>query len=272
MAISVDDYPTTQSQIVSFFRNRLPGKDDHSESWIGKLARCVAMAIWGFKQAAIAIDNDAVPSNKTSDAGMAVWANAVGVPNGQGGYGPLTAQPASGGAGNCTGTNGTVYPAGALLYAPDGVTLIQLVNSVSIPGSPPGTGSVLGTFAAVTPGTVGNIAAGSVLTWASAPSGSDPTVTLSTGLTNGIDVETTPQLYGRVAARMQKPPKGGAEVDYASWAIAAPQAQGSSVNRGYPYPGRGGLGTVHLLITQQGSGAGRVPSTAMQTAVTNYIV
>lgn len=260
MAIVVSDFPTTQSQVKANFRVRLPGKDDHDESWIGKVSRCIAMAIWGFNQAAVGIDNDAVPSTKTSDVGMDNWGFAVGIPNGAGGYGRLGATTASGGIAPCTGGGATIWPDQSLLFAPDGVTVIKLVGQV---GPGPGTGS----FVAVTPGTVGNIGVGSQLTWQSPPSGSDPTVTLSTALGGAIDIETTPQEFTRVQTRMQKPPKGGAEADYATWALAA----NAGVARGYPYPLRGGMSTVHMVITVPGSGQARIPSGTVQTNVTNYI-
>ena len=74
----------TDEQIVAFFRNRFPGKDDHEESFIGKTARAVAMSLFGLLRAVKAVDNDAVPSGNTSSDGLRAWAFVFGVPSASG--------------------------------------------------------------------------------------------------------------------------------------------------------------------------------------------
>src|SRR5207244_722695 len=151
-----------------------------TESWLGKQSRAVAMALLAIEKAIEDADHDGAPSPKTSTAALDAFAVLFGLPSNQGGYGRNGAVAASGGAGPVTGTNGTIYPDGALLLASDGVTQFKLSGSVTIPGMPPGSGSIAGKFVAVTSGSAGNLPLNAVLTWLSPPSGSDATVVLST--------------------------------------------------------------------------------------------
>lgn len=263
MPLSLPDYDTLWQQIVAFFRNRFTGKDDHAESFIGKLARSVGMAIYGLLQAVAAVDADSPPSESTSSQGLRDWAFVFGVPaDTDGDYGPKGPSVATGGQGDCTGTLGTVFADGLLLTAPDGQTSIKLSGAVSIPGTPPGAGSVLGSFVAVTPGSSGNLAAGTVLAWESPPSGADSTVTLKAPLRGALDAESDPSLLGRTRQRMQTPPKGGTAADFRFWAESVP-----GVFRAYVYPLRGGMDSVHTVVTTAGSGLARVPSDAVRSAV-----
>lgn len=261
--LSLPDYDTLWQQILSFFRNRFPGKDDHAESFIGKTARAVGMAIFGLLRAVAAVDAESPPSERTSSQGLRDWAFTFGVPSDvDGRFGPRGATLASGGQGLCTGTLGTIFPDGARLTAADGSTTIALSGTVTIPGSPPGAGSVPGNFVAVTPGTAGNLAAGTELTWESPPSGADSKVILTSPLRGALDAEGDPSLLGRTRSRMQTPPKGGTAADFRSWAESV-----DGVFRAYVYPLRGGMDSVHVLIATAGSGTARVPSQAVQQAV-----
>ncbi len=267
MALQLPDYETVFGQVLSFFRNRWPGKDDHSESFIGKMARAIAMSIFGLLQAAEAIDADAVPSTRSSSEGLQTWAFAIGIPaDTEGTYGSKAATAATGGRGACTGTNATVFPDGALATAADGVTVIALSGAVTIPGTPPGTGAAFGQFIAVTKGSSGNLPAGAVLTWQSPPSGAFSTVTLAQPLAGALDAESGRSLLGRIWDRFRKPPKGGAAPDYRSWVESV-----DGVYRAYGYPLRGGMATVQVVIASAGSGLGRRPSDQVRTAVDTYV-
>jgi uncharacterized phage protein gp47/JayE len=267
MAISIPDLDTLVERALTAFRVRFPGKDTHSESFLGKHARALAMTLLGFLQAVKAADDDAVPSERTSSAGLDAWAYALGLPaDTSGSYGRKGPTAAGAGLGLCTGTLGTVFPDETVLTAPDGVTEVQLLGAVRIPGTPPGAGSVLGSFVAITKGKGGNLDAGTVLTWQSPPSGADSTVVLTSPLRGALDGEDDPRLLVRELERLQKPPKGGAASDYRRWAESVP-----GVLRAYVYPLRGGTATVHVVITAEGSGAARVPSVALQSAVDAYV-
>lgn len=267
MPLSLPDYDSLWQQILAFFRNRFPGKDDHPESFLGKTARAVEMAIFGLLRAVAAVDADSPPSERTSADGLSSWAFVFGVPSDTAGdFGAKGPTLATGGQGLCTGTLGTVFPDGALLTAPDGQTEVALTGAVAIPGAPPGAGSVVGKFIAVTPGTAGNLPVGTVLTWQSPPSGADSTVTLTSPLRGALDGESDSSLLKRTLDRMQRPPKGGTAGDFRSWAESV-----DGVFRAYVYPLRGGTDTVHVVIATAGSGVARVPSAAVQAAVDAYV-
>jgi len=267
MPLSLPDYDSLWQQILAFFRNRFPGKDDHPESFLGKTARAVGMAIFGLLRAVAAVDADSPPSRRTSSDGLRGWAFVFGVPSDTSGdFGAKGPTLATGGQGLCTGTLGTAFPDGALLTAPDGQTEVALSGAVTIAGAPPGAGSVVGKFIAVTPGSAGNLPVGTVLTWQSPPSGADSTVTLTSPLRGALDGESDAALLQRTLDRMQRPPKGGTAGDFRSWAQSV-----DGVFRAYVYPLRGGTDTVHVVIATAGSGAARVPSAAVQTAVDAYV-
>jgi hypothetical protein len=262
---SLDDL---QSSVLAYFSNRFPGRDLGTESWLGKQARAIAMALLLIQAAVEDADQDSSPGPKTSTAALDAFAVLFGLPSNQGGYGRNGAVAASGGQGPVTGTNSTAFPNGSFLLASDGVTQFALSGGVTIPGIPPGSGSIAGKFVAVTTGRAGNLAANSLLAWVSPPVGADATVMLSSGLTGGLDAESDSALLQRIYDRLQKPPKGGAAVDYRTWAEAGSPA----VARAYVYPNRGGLGTVEVVLTSGGSGAGRKPSPAAQTADDAFVL
>lgn len=267
MPLSLPDYDSLWSQILAFFRNRFPGKDDHPESFIGKTARAVAMAIFGLLRAVASVDAESPPSSRTSSQGLRDWAFVFGVPaDTDGDFGPKGPTVASGGQGYCTGTLGTTFPDGAILTAPDGSTKIQLTGAVAIAGSPPGAGQVLGNFAAVTRGTAANLPAGTALSWESPPSGADSKVILTAALRGALDGESDPSLLDRTLAHTQTPPKGGTAADFRSWAESV-----DGVYRAYVYPLRGGMDTVHVVIATAGSGVARVPSDAVRAAVDAHV-
>lgn len=248
---------------LAIWRNRWPGKDSHTESFIGKEARAMAAFLASFHRSVEAVDNDAVPSSKTSTAGLDRFAYTFGLESDVAGtYGRKGPQAATtAGMAQCTGTNGTVFPDGAQLLAPDGATILKLSGAVTIPGTPPGTGSVTGSFVAVTKGTVGNLPIGTVLQWISPPSGADATVTLTVAISGGVDSETDPAVLARIFDRLQRPPASGNAADFRRWAEAA------GAYRAYVYPVKKGSDSVVVVLTAPGSGRFRIPAGAVQTAV-----
>lgn len=262
MAITIPLIDEVIASGIAYWRNRFPGRDHSTDGFLGKTARACAMLIVGLLQSVEAADNDAVPSENTSTGGLDDWAFSLGLPDGEGGYGRGKATAAANGAAYCTGENATVFPEGATLTASDG-TAVQLVDGQTIPGVPPGSGQVLGSFVAVTKGAVGNLPIGTVLTWDTPPPGADNTVTLTAALTDAEDVESDSSLLARIYDRCQKPPKGGANSDYKSeWGEDV-----DGVDVCYVYPLRGGAGSVHAVPTVPGTGVARVPSAATLSAV-----
>lgn len=266
MAIVIDSLATARKTTQGFFRNRFPGWDLGPRGFWGKLSDVLSLVVMGLLRAARVIEQDAIPSNKTSADGLNKWAFAIGLDNGDGGYGRRKADAATGGAGLCTGLGGTVFADGLVLTASDGVTKVALSGAVTIAGAPPVTGSGAGVFIAQTAGTVGNLDAGEVLTWDSPPAGADSSVTLTTGLSGGVDEDTDAATLTKIYERWQVPPKGGADADYSAWAEAI-----DGVAESYVYPRRQGTGTVDVVIAAAGTGTARKPSTAVQTAVEESI-
>ena len=81
---------------------------------------------------------------------------------------------------------------------------------------------------------------GAKLSLAAPVTGIDTEGTVSgTGLTNGDDVESTPELQDRTLLRMSKPPKGGGPGDYVNVALAV-----AGVTRAWEIANGDGLGTV----------------------------
>jgi uncharacterized phage protein gp47/JayE len=249
---------TLEQQAIAFVRTRFPGRATGPQNFLGKIARVVAMALFGLQRTAEAIDKDAVPTNRTSTLALDLWAFVFGVPSNAGGYGRNQPTAATGGQAPVTGRAGITVAAGLILTAPDGVTQIRLNGPVTLPGT--------GSFVAVTKGTSGNLPAGTQLSFVSPPAGCDGTVTLTSPLGGALDLESNASLLQRIYFRLQTPPKGGAVVDYKTWAEEI-----DGVYIAYVYPRRLGSGTVDVVITAAGSGAGRVPPPAVQNAVTSAI-
>jgi len=267
MALELPDFESLSARILSFFRNRWPGKDDHSESFIGKMASAIAMALFGLFQAVEQVANDAIPTEHTSLGALRTWANAIGVPaDTEGTYGQKGAKAASGGRGLLSGTNGTVFADGTVATAADGTTQVALSGAVAIPGAPPGKGSVFGSFVALTPGTRGNLGPGARLTWEAPPSGADGAFVLVSPLEGGQNEEPKESLFDRTRARLRNAPKGGTAPDYRGWVESV-----TGVARAYVYPLRGGTGAVHVVATSGSSGLGRRPSDSVRIAADAFV-
>src|SRR5262244_2991364 len=156
MPIQIPDEATLISLCLSFLRGVFPSKDQTTESFLGKLARAWAGVLLGLHQSIQNADRDAVPNTNSSSAALDLWAFLLGLSNGAGGFGRKGAVAASGGSALVTGVNGTQVLDGNLLSASDGSTTLKLSGTVTIPGSPPGSGSIAGTINAVTAGSSGN--------------------------------------------------------------------------------------------------------------------
>lgn len=261
MSLPTLPFTTVWTRIRAFFRTSFNGLPMGIKQFLGQTARAVALAVWGLQGALDDLDLDIVPSAKSSDAILSAWAFLLGLPNGQGGYGRLLATAASGGAATFTGAAGTSYADGTIATAEDGTTQIKVSGTVAIPAGT-GLGSIAGKLVAVTTGSVGNLPAGTVCTWLNPPAGADPTFTLTTGLTNGTDIESNAHVWTRIEQRLQVPPRGGNSTDIADWADGEAGVVGV-----FCYPRRSGTGTVDVVITVGGSGTSRAPSNSFISAV-----
>jgi uncharacterized phage protein gp47/JayE len=241
-------------RITAFFRTSFDFPLG-TKRFLGRMARSVALSIWGLQKSIEDIDLDIVPSPQSSSDALTAWAVLLGLPDGEGGFGRLLPTAASGGTATFTGVKGTVFADGTLATAEDG-TEIEVSGAVTITGAPPGYGSVSGALIAVTKGSAGNLPAGTVCTWQSTPAGADSTFTLLTALQGGTDLEDNAAVYARIKDRLQTPPRGGVAEDYRLW------AQVSGIQNVYVYPRRQGTGSVDIVIAQAGTGQARLPTSA----------
>lgn len=91
-----------------------------------------------------------------------------------------------------------------------------------------------------------NLAAGSILRWASPPAFANSTAEIATGgLIGGIDSETDENLRTRLLDRIRNPPGGG---NWSQLALAAEDSS-SAVQKAFVYPACNGPSTVHVAVT-----------------------
>jgi hypothetical protein len=122
--------------------------------------------------------------------------------------GPLSASTPVNGA--------TLSAASGLRFTPiDGTTGEPLVEI-----STDGAGAAVITLEAQTPGTDGMVAAGTILTWATAPTGFGSTATVSAVVRAGENAETDVELQARLIARRRERPGSGNRSDWREWGIA----------------------------------------------------
>jgi uncharacterized phage protein gp47/JayE len=161
-----------------------------------------------------------------------------------------------------TGTVGNAVTEGAELAHEDGTTYeVTSVGAVIGAG-----GSVDVSVAATSTGIATNKGVGEVLTFTSPPAGIDANGTLVVALSGGTDLETDSAYSVRLLAHIGDPPEGGAIHDYVEWALRQ-----SGVSSAYVWAHRRGAGTMDVAVLGAGTGASRVPSAAVLTAVDDYI-
>jgi uncharacterized phage protein gp47/JayE len=146
---------------------------------------------------------------------------------------PVPAQFATGNV-TATGVNGSSILAGAIISL-DAATSYRVVTGAVIAG-----GVATLPVVAVLAGATANVPAGTSLTFQSPTAGVNPGATVAApGITGGIAEEGTEEVRDRLLLRKRKPPKGGSDQDYISWALAVP-----GVTRAWVFPHELGLGTV----------------------------
>jgi uncharacterized phage protein gp47/JayE len=138
------------------------------------------------------------------------------------------------GTATATGINGIILAAGTL--ATYGDTDFQ-VSADTMLGSGPTT---VVPIEALDPGAIGNVDSGETLALVTPISGVDSDLTVIE-LTGGTDTETDEQLRMRILQRIQKPPMGGSDEDYVTWALAV-----NGVTRAWCYPLEQGAGSVSV--------------------------
>jgi len=274
------------AQALAFAGNRAPSWATGDRDFLGKVARMFTSHFNDQGAALRQLDADWPPSDQSSAESLQRNADTFGLPNGAGGYGFEVAKPATGGVAIFQGASGTLIPLPQTLIGPDRTTIFQIrpgTGPYVTSGTAPDTGQVNVTIDAVTPGAIGNLSAGQVLTLQTPPAGIEPEVTLVAALTNGTDVEQPDDARKRLTDRLRYPPKGGAPQDFAAWGDAVTDANGvpyanlryygysggdANVGGGGGYDGVSGIMGVQ---TVKGSGLGRMPSAQLVADTTRYI-
>lgn len=278
--LDVPDFETARQQLLALLGNRAPDLGLSPVEFGGEFAGALAQIEQSIGESVGRAGSDAVPTSDSSDTGLNTWAVAIGLSNGDGGYGPRGATAASGATGQMTGQNGTVYPIGQAAQAPGGVRLV-LRASVTIPGAPPLSGQVQGTWDvdATDPnslGEKGNLTAGTVCTLISAPVGADATFVLISGMTvQAQDAETGPEELIRIQDKMQLPPNGGNCTDLNEWTADATDENGDPLTTitivPYSYPNYYNIGSPMVCATLEGSGTARRPSLTLAGLIQDSI-
>lgn len=163
---------------------------------------------------------------------------------------PATA--ATGSSVSVTGTAGATVKAGAVLNRGDGYQY-TLDADVTIGSAGTGTGNITAVLPDASAdstggGAKGNAAAGTTLTFDVAAEGIDSSITLTTAITGGTDIEGEEAFRTRVLEAFQETPQGGSDADYKKWALAVP-----GVTRVWVVRRLMGAGTVGVYVMLDGS-------------------
>jgi uncharacterized phage protein gp47/JayE len=142
-----------------------------------------------------------------------------------------------------TGTNGSTIPSGTRVVSDAG--LEYTTNALGTIAS--GTSTVAMT--AASSGVASNLPAGAILSLSSPIAGVTNLCTVPTEIANGAEEETSESLLSRILARIRNSPAGGTKTDYVDWALAA----STNVRKAWCFPNYLGLGTVSVVIIQQGA-------------------
>lgn len=159
-----------------------------------------------------------------------------------------------------TGTNGQTILTGSLWLGRNAIEYETLEDATIA------SGIAVIPVRAKTAGTIGNLAAGEILTIVSPQIGIDSEGTVGeNGITGGIDIESDEELRARLVERIQNPPQGGAKSDYIIWAKEI-----SGVTRAWCYPMLAGAGTVSVTFVLDNS-ENIIPDSDKITEVYDYL-
>lgn len=173
------------------------------------------------------------------DSAEDVWLDRFGqiwLVNADGSRGRKLATFASGSV-TVTGIATTPLPQGSqfVIQSLSGPILLQTTQAITV-----GAGPTPVNVVALTAGSAGNLAAGTVIALSIAVGGVDGSATV-VALAGGADRETDDELRARVLERIRQPPMGGDAEDYVHWALQVP-----GVTRAWCSPLEMGIGTVTL--------------------------
>lgn len=262
--------------MTAFASNRAPEYRTSPVDWLGEQIGAQAQVQQALGEKVGRAANDAVPTESTSTVGLDTWADGLGLYSGTPGvYGRRVATRAMGATAQITGDRGTSYLAGQAGTGPGGVP-VKLRGAVTIPGTPPGTGNVMGVIDADGDGETGNLLAGAIIDWIAPPTGSDPKAVLLTGMaTKARSIEQDPELLKREQDKLRNPPNGGNGAQFAAWIDQAVDGTGQALSpmpvSVYRYPNYFDMGSPLLVVTLPGAGLARKPDAALLAAYALYL-
>jgi uncharacterized phage protein gp47/JayE len=162
-----------------------------------------------------------------------------------------------------TGSNGVVIPEDTELQTASGNKYRVSISSTIVAG----TANI--SIQAKETGTSYDELLGVVLTFINPIPGVNATATvIDTGITGGVDPDTTEQLRTKILNRKRFPPHGGTALDYVSWNL---QYSGN-ITRSWTIPEYQGIGTIGLAFVMDNNLNSIFPTEAERLAVQNYII
>jgi uncharacterized phage protein gp47/JayE len=164
-----------------------------------------------------------------------------------------------------TGTIGNAVAVNAQLAHADG-TLYHVSSASAVVGA---GGYVDVDLVADSKGAATNKSAGEKLTFTGSPTpgpGIDADATLVLALSGGIDLETPDEYSPRLQQHIAEPQEGGSIADWQEWVLKQ-----TGVKTAYEWAHRRGGGTMDVAALGPGTGAARVVSATVQTAIDDYI-
>jgi uncharacterized phage protein gp47/JayE len=152
-----------------------------------------------------------------------------------------------------------------LLYAPTGVVYLTnaavLLNAATVTVTATASSDQEGGDGA---GTIGNLEPGQILQFAGSPPNVATNATVTGSAVVGADGETEDAYRGRVLARFQRRPQGGAYADYQVWGTEVP-----GIRNVFPYTGNN-PGEVDVYVEAE-AGPDGIPNGSQLTQVADYI-
>jgi uncharacterized phage protein gp47/JayE len=245
----------TIDELVRDFQNRFPGATvaKKTENWI-RLAT-VGVATTMLHRHIQQVDKDLWPDTATGEP-LDRHAEVRGLQRRE----ATISQKAS--ALRVTGAAGTSYAIGDELTNPAGLRF-QVNENLTLGVSETADLDI----ASIDTGSATRLKAGEILTFSSAPAGSDPKAELVLDIDEGgADREDDGQLQTRILDRIAQPGMGGNSNDYRQWAKEV-----AGIFEAYVWPGRGGLGSVHLAATHNGTGEQRLLSAGEISDLQDYL-
>lgn len=256
MAYTPPDLPTIAARVQGDLDGRPPGAEPRlrrSLLWI--IGRALAGVAYGLYQAlANRLTVQVLPNTATDGDWIVQHAALWGLERTAATYseGPITPY------GGLIPVAGVAIPSGTQFQRSDGV-IYETIEETNIDDIPI-------TVRAAVAGSNGDATEDTALTLISSVADLPTAWLVAAGdIIGGYDVESLTDLQDRTVARIQNPPRGGAETDYEMWALEVP-----GITRAWVYPMEDGPGTVTVRVVNDDDSP-IIPGAELIEAVQDYI-